>query len=133
LEGLERGPAGNTSLAAAFALAQEMRTDQVIVVQETEYTGAGKHPQAQLTFAKDNGIEVRRGDPQESIPGKNIIIPTHPAQIQVKDIELDHLRLSYLKNVVGEIPYDSLVEKDREYLEAETRWSQTRIKEAFKR
>ena len=41
LEGIEKGPAGNTSLAAAFALAQEMDQDQIIVVQETEYTGAG--------------------------------------------------------------------------------------------
>ena len=41
LEGLERGPAGDTSLAAAFSVAQEMDEDQCIVVQETEYTGAG--------------------------------------------------------------------------------------------
>ncbi len=45
LEGLERGPAGNTSLAAAFKLAQELDEDKIIVVQETEYTGAGKHIQ----------------------------------------------------------------------------------------
>ena len=38
LEGMERGPAGNTSLAAAFALAQTLPSDQAIVVQETEYT-----------------------------------------------------------------------------------------------
>ena len=48
LEGLERGPAGNTSLTAAFKLAQEMPEEEMIVVQETEYTGAGKHPTAQL-------------------------------------------------------------------------------------
>src|SRR5699024_10557569 len=48
LEGLEKGPAGNTSLAAAFALAQEMDEDQIILVQETEYTGAGKAIQPQL-------------------------------------------------------------------------------------
>jgi len=41
LEGLERGPAGNTSLAAAISIAQKMDRDQIIVVQETEYTGAG--------------------------------------------------------------------------------------------
>ncbi len=35
LEGIERGPAGNTSLAAAFSLAQELKEDQIIVVQET--------------------------------------------------------------------------------------------------
>ncbi len=64
LEGLEKGPAGNTSLAAAFSIAQEMPRDAMIVVQETEYTGAGKHVQPQLSFARENGIEVRLGDPQ---------------------------------------------------------------------
>jgi cysteine synthase len=58
LEGLERGPAGNTSLAAAIALARELDEDRLLVVQETEYTGAGKHPLAQLGLAKRMGIEV---------------------------------------------------------------------------
>ena len=58
LEGLEKGPAGNTSLAAAFSIAQEMPRDAMIVVQETEYTGAGKHVQPQLSFARENGIEA---------------------------------------------------------------------------
>ena len=39
LEGLERGPAGNTSLTAAVTLARLMDRDQIVVVQETEYTG----------------------------------------------------------------------------------------------
>ena len=43
LEGMERGPAGNTALAAAFALSMEMPESEIIVVTETEYTGAGKH------------------------------------------------------------------------------------------
>ncbi|MDD3460359.1 MAG: 2-amino-4-oxopentanoate thiolase subunit OrtB, partial [Mesotoga sp.] len=37
LEGLQRGPAGNTSLTAAIALARELPEDKTIVVQETEY------------------------------------------------------------------------------------------------
>jgi len=70
MEGLLRGPAGNTSLAGAIALATEMNEDQIIVVNETEYTGAGKLPSAQLTFARHNGIEIRTGDPlKEDIPG----------------------------------------------------------------
>ena len=60
LEGLERGPAGNTALACAFSLAQELPEDAVLVVSETEYTGAGKHIQPQLAFAKENGIDVRQ-------------------------------------------------------------------------
>jgi hypothetical protein len=98
LEGLERGPAGNTSLTAAFALAREMAEDQVVVVQETEYTGAGKHLTAQLTFARERGIDVRRGDPRDQVPGKNIILPSDPSRIGVRDLDMEQLRKSYLKN-----------------------------------
>ncbi|MBR5489565.1 MAG: PLP-dependent lyase/thiolase, partial [Firmicutes bacterium] len=63
LEGIERGPAGNTALAAAFVLAQELPEDAILVVTETEYTGAGKHIQPQLDFARENGIEIVFGDP----------------------------------------------------------------------
>ena len=90
LEGLEKGPAGNTSLTAAFALAQELDQDQMIVVQETEYTGAGKHLQPQLSFARQNGIDVRFGDPAEEVPGKSVIIPSHPSLIKAKDIPVNY-------------------------------------------
>lgn len=100
LEGLDRGPAGNTSLTAAFSMAQEMDEDQTIVVQETEYTGAGKHVTAQLTFARKNGIEVRCGNPADQIPGKNIVIPESPALIKAKEIDLTDLKKSYLRNIL---------------------------------
>jgi hypothetical protein len=103
LEGMERGAAGNTSLAAALVLAQEMARDQIVVVQETEYTGAGKHPSAQLTLARQMGIEIRRGDPAENIPGKAIVIPQHPEQIKVKDIDLTSLKRSYIKNAIARL------------------------------
>lgn len=89
LEGLERGPAGNTSLAAAFCLAQELPEDQILVVSETEYTGAGKHVQPQLDFARENGIEVRFGKPGEEVPGVSVILPADPYQFQVRDLDLD--------------------------------------------
>lgn len=97
LEGLERGPAGNTSLAAAFALAREMDEDQTIVVQETEYTGAGKHPTAQLTFARANGITIRRGNPDEERPGRDVVIPQRPEQIALRDFDLDRARASLIR------------------------------------
>ncbi len=121
LEGLERGPAGNTSLAAAFAIAQEMPSDQILVVQETEYTGAGKHPSPQLTFAKANGIEVYRGDPRENQPGKRIVIPEHPRQIAVTDISMTKLRQSYLKNVLAGRDGQTLNPLEIEYLAEEIR------------
>lgn len=100
VEGMERGPAGNISLAAAIPLARELPEDEIVVVQETEYTGAGKHPQAQLDFAKKNGVEVRRGDPQENVPGKAIVIPERFSQLRVTDMDLDRMRRSYLRNAV---------------------------------
>ena len=98
LEGMERGPAGNTSLTAAFALARELDQEQIIVVQETEYTGAGKHPLPQLAFAKENGIEVLFGNPDDDVPGKNIIFPEHPAMIRARYSDMDKLRKSYIKS-----------------------------------
>ncbi len=100
LEGLEKGPAGNTALTAAFSMAQEMDQDQMIVVQETEYTGAGKHIQPQLSFARSNGIEVKFGDPKDEVPGKNIILPSHPSLIKAQDANLDNMRKSLIKNAL---------------------------------
>lgn len=116
LEGLERGPAGNTSLAAAFVLAQQLPEDATIVVQETEYTGAGKHPTAQLTFAKNNGIEVRRGNPRESKPGESIVIPEHPQQMNVNEYPLEKLRTSYLRNAVTRNNVTRVTQAEIEFL-----------------
>ena len=119
LEGLEKGPAGNTSLAAAFRLAQDMDRDQCIVVQETEYTGAGKHINPQLSFARKNGIDIRFGDPKDEVPGKKIILPAHPSLIQVTDLDLDHMRRSRIKRAVG-THKDELTDEDIRFLMEET-------------
>lgn len=121
LEGIERGPAGNTSLTAAFALAQELDEDQVIVVQETEYTGAGKHPLSQLSFARKNGIEIKFGNSKEDIPGINIILPEHPSLIKVKYIDMNKLKKSYIKNSVKHVGATSANEYDIQYLIDETK------------
>lgn len=101
LEGMQRGPAGSTSIAAAIALARELPEDEVMVVQETEYTGAGKSPSAQLTFAKNQGIEVMRGDPQKlDKPGERIVIPENFSQFSYTEIPMNRLRTSYLKRLL---------------------------------
>lgn len=128
LEGLERGPAGNTSLAAAIAIAREMKEDQILVVQETEYTGAGKHPTAQLTLAKKQGIEVRRGNPEDDKPGMRIIIPEYPAQIQVKDVDLNKVRRSYLKNVIEKTKQNSIDSVELAFLAEEVKESEEFVK-----
>lgn len=120
LEGLERGPAGNTSLTAAFALAQEMDRDQIVVVQETEYTGAGKHPMPQLTFAKQNGIQVDFGAPDTEIPGKSIILPEDPSYIKIRDVDLTKIRRSYIKNCLAANKNTDICENDIQFLADDT-------------
>lgn len=116
LEGLERGPAGNTSLTAAFSLAQQMNEDEIIVVQETEYTGAGKHPLPQLSFARRNGIEILTGNPEEEIPGKNIVLPEDPSMIKLRDFDLQKARASYLKNCIANYNIKQITEEDLEFI-----------------
>lgn len=128
LEGLERGPAGNTSLAAAVAIAREMDRDQIIVVQETEYTGAGKHPLAQLNFARQQGIEIRRGNPRDNKPGQTIVLPEHPSQISVVDYPLDSARRSYVHKAAEGVRPDELEDVDWRFLADETRWAPDVVK-----
>jgi hypothetical protein len=119
LEGLERGPAGNTSLTAAVTLARQMDQDQIVVVQETEYTGAGKHHNSQLSFARENGIEVRRGDPKDNVPGKAIVIPERLDQVWGKVQDIERLRLSYLRNAAKAYPVEQWAENDTAFLAAD--------------
>ena len=132
LEGMERGPAGNTSLAAAFAIAQELDEDRILVVQETEYTGAGKHPIAQLNLAKQMGIEVRRGDPTDNKPGQRIVIPEQPSQIATLEVDLDRIRRSYIRHAVESLPEDTeITEVDLAFLAAETQTNQVYVQEVI--
>lgn len=129
IEGLERGPAGNTALVAAFKLAQEMDEDQIIVVQETEYTGAGKHINPQLTFARENGIEIVIGDPAEEVPGKNIILPKDPSYIGVVELDLDNTRKSFIRNAVNHVQVTKVTKEDMDFLVEETKSSVEFVKE----
>lgn len=121
LEGMERGPAGNTSLSAAFSLAMEMDQDQIVVVQETEYTGAGKHPLPQLSFARKMGVEVKFGNPKDEIPGRNIILPAHPSMIRAKKVNMEKLKKSYIKNCVENYKVDKINKEDMEFLIKDTK------------
>ena len=132
LEGLQRGPAGNTSLAAAFAIAREMDQDKIVVVQETEYTGAGKHPLAQLNLAKQLGIQISRGDPKDNQPGKCIVIPQQPAQLSVTDIDLNTVRRSYVHHALEHVPEGATPSPvDLQFLAEETRTNLSYIEETI--
>jgi len=127
LEGLERGPAGNTSLTATFSIAQELDRDQIIIVQETEYTGAGKHPLPQLTFAKENGIELKQGNPETEIPGTNIILPQHPSMIKARNFDLNKAKISYIKNCVAEKQIADISQSDIEFIAEDIKESVERV------
>jgi cysteine synthase len=99
IEGLERGPAGNTSLAAAVPIAAELDRDQVVVISETEYTGAGKSPVAQLEFAREMGVEITNGDASVDAPGSTIAIPLELEQLRVAPVSLDQLRRRYVSRL----------------------------------
>lgn len=131
LEGLERGPAGNTALAAAITIAQELDQDQVVVCQETEYTGAGKHPSAQLTFARERGIEVRKGHPCENVPGKSIVIPEDLSQLHAVDVDLDKLRHSYIKNAVTSTGIKDVNAQELQFLVNETKSNQEYVRKTL--
>lgn len=127
LEGLERGPAGNTALAAASVLAQQMKEDELIVVQETEYTGAGKHFNAQLSFAKHMGIRIRVGDPKDEIAGESIVIPALPSLLRYDEVDLNRMRRSYLNNKFKEISSDELSDVNVAFFMEETRCTKEEI------
>ena len=133
LEGMERGPAGNTSLAGALAVAKELDRDQILVVQETEYTAAGKLPSSQLTFAKENGIQVKRGNPKENIPGKSIIIPHSADQIALEDFDMDKIRMSYIENGIRAAENYPLGKEDKQFLAEDSRSPLERVQEAVER
>jgi cysteine synthase len=115
LEGMERGPAGNISLAAAFSLAQSMKEDEIIVVQESEYTGAGKHFNSQISFAKKQGIKLMFGSCDQEIPGQNLVFPNSGSDILHKELNILDLKKSYLKHFKNQ----DLSNKDYVYLKEE--------------
>lgn len=125
LEGMERGPAGNTSLAAAFSIAQEMKEDEIIVVQETEYSGAGKHLQPQIAFAKKNKVKIKFGDPLHEKPGKNIVFPENGSYLKHQEVDMDGLKRTYLKR----FKETKLSEKDYQFLREELNIGIEKIKE----
>ena len=134
LEGIERGPAGNTSLTAAFSLAQELDEDKIIVVQETEYTGAGKHINPQLTFARENGIEIKFGNPKDEVAGVNLILPQHPELLKCVDVDMNKIRKSYIKNCIINNNIEdvkTLKDYDIEFLVKETKSSREFVMETL--
>ena len=77
----------------------------------------------QLTFAKQNGVEVKFGNPDEEVPGKNLIFPETPAQIKARPYDLQRAKRSYIKNCVKNYSMTEASEADIQYIMDETRES----------
>jgi 2-amino-4-ketopentanoate thiolase beta subunit len=133
LEGLERGPAGNTSLAAALVLAREFLEDDVIVVQETEYTGAGKHPTAQLTLARQLGIELAVGPREDEHPGERIVFPPTIDAMGIGEVDLARLRRSYLQRIATRVGDRPLADHEVDFLAADLNIDSDRLLEEWDR
>ena len=132
LEGIERGPAGNTAVAAAFALAQELPEDAVIVVSETEYTGAGKHIQPQMAFARENGIEIKFGDPdKEDKPGVNLALPKDPSYLRIQEADIKRFRESLIKKSCKKHGVTNPTAEDLQFLADETKTDIEFVKNAL--
>ena len=132
LEGIERGPAGNTAVGAAFALAQELPEDAVIVVSETEYTGAGKHIQPQMAFARENGIEIKFGDPdKEDKPGVNLVLPKDPSYLRIQEADIKRFRESLIKKSCKKHGVTNPTAEDLQFLADETKTDIEFVKNAL--
>ena len=71
-----------------------------------------------------------QSDPRESCPGESIVIPEHPSQIRVVDVDLDDLRVRYLRSALDSVAPDTvLTTADVAFLAEETRWPDTRLQE----
>lgn len=126
LEGLERGPAGNTSLAAALVLAGKLPADEVIVISETEYTGAGKTPWAQLEFAEGLGVDVVTGSGRGRA-GSRIELPLSVRDVAVEDLRLDDLRGSYVR-AAARAAGRAFTAAEVAFLAEDCGWSQDRVR-----
>jgi hypothetical protein len=108
-----------------------MNEDEIIVVQETEYTGAGKSPLPQLAFAREHGIDIRFGDPDEEVAGESIVFPDHPSNVKVRHYDLDKARRSYIKASVAHVGATEANAGDIEYLAKETMKDEVFVKECL--
>jgi hypothetical protein len=78
------------------------------------------------------GVKVQRGDPKDNKPGQRIVIPEHPSQVAVTDVELDQVRRSYLHHAIESLSEgDHLSDVDIDFLVAETRSSKTYVQESI--
>ena len=100
-------------------------------MQETEYTGAGKHGSAQLSFARQNGVRVSLGDPIDEIAGESIVLPAHPSLLRAAEVDLCHMRRSLIVHAASTIDH-APTENDIAFLAEETKSNEAFVRETLK-
>lgn len=87
-----------------------------------------------MTFARHNGIDIKFGNPnEEDRPGVNLVLPSDPGLIQVENVDLTHLRHSYIKKAMKKInSLEDLDEADLIYMAEETKTDVDFVKETLK-
>ena len=100
-------------------------------MQETEYTGAGKHGSAQLSFARQNGIRVSLGNPRDEIAGESIVLPAHPSLLRAADVDLGHMRRSLITHAATTVDHEP-TQDDIAFLAEETKTTESFVREALK-
>ncbi len=86
----------------------------------------------QLNFAKENGIQIYIGDPKEQVPGKNIVLPSHPSLVSVTDMSMEDLRNSYLRNALKKLKENQVEDIDVKFLAEEVKMSKEEIVKILK-
>lgn len=67
------------------------------------------------------GIEVRRGNPRENIPGKRIVIPTSFDQLSYEEYDLTELKKRYIENTFERFKVKALSDFELRFLAEETK------------
>jgi len=49
------------------------------------------------------GVEVIKGDPNDNIPGKRIVIPEDVENLRYEELNMNELKISYLKHNIKNI------------------------------
>lgn len=128
LEGLERGPAGNTSLAAAFCLAQVLPGGSDPGSQRDRVHRRGQARAAPAGLCPGERHRGALWQAGEEVPGVSVILPADPYQFQVRDLDLDKMRHSLIKTALKTYTATP-TEADYEFLAQETNKSVDWVRE----
>ena len=77
------------------------------------------------------GIEVRRGDPAENVPGKTIVIPEKADQMRVEDFDMEKIRLSYITNAIKMAVGYEPTSQDERFLAEDSKSTPDFVREAI--